>query len=516
MEELKQVLRSEIPEFKQKGEAFLEGTLRKMDFKKYSGGFGVYAHRDGKHFMIRLRIQSGSLSKAQLCQVERLAKDYAVPMIHLTTRQAIQYHGVSLENICNIMEKGLALNLYTRGAGGNYPRNVAMSPLTGIDPKEAFDVLPYAIAANAYFLQRIVTYKLPRKLKIAFSNHEEDTAHCTVQDLGFIAKMQDGKPYFRLYSGGGLGKNPRVGIRFKNLYPAEDVLYILAAMVAFYEAEGNYEDPHKARVRYIADRMGDEAYEACLEGYIREAKAKGGLDFKAEPPKYLKKGKKVELYHPAITPQKQEGLYSYYFHPIGGQLDNRLLHEINELIAPMEEVYGRLSMEEGIYFINLDGDEVQKVAKVLDSQNHILPIECSSSCIGVPICQMGIVQSQKYLQEIITYFDQRGSKGEALPLVQISGCTNSCGTHQIAGIGLAGKKMKVGDHLKDVFEVFMNGSCKESDVHLGSYMGEVSADYIAECLYELNEKVKQSGIDFKAYVMQHEDEVKAHLTKYFK
>ena len=470
MEQLKQVLRNEIPQFKKKGEAFLEGTLKKMDFKKISGGFGVYAHRDGKHFMIRLRILSGVLSKQQLKEVETLAKEYAVPMIHLTTRQAIQYHGVSLENICKIMEEGLDRNLYTRGAGGNYPRNVAMSPLTGVDPKEVFDVLPYAIAANAYFLQRIVSYKLPRKLKVAFSNHEEDTAHCTVQDLGFIAEQQEGKPYFRLYSGGGLGKNPRSGIRFKNLHPAEDILYILEGMVAFYEAEGNYEDHHKARVRYIADRMGDEAYEACLEGYIHEAKAKGGLDFKAEPPLYKKKGKKMAYDHPSITAQKQEGLYSYYFHPIGGQLDCHLLHQINELIEPMEEVYGRLSMEEGLYLINLDGEEAQKVAKALDAHNHIRPIECSSSCIGVPICQMGVVQSQKYLRELVAYFNQKDNQDKVLPLIQISGCTNSCGAHQIAGIGLAGKKMKVEGVLKEVFEIFMNGSCQVGSVQLGTYM----------------------------------------------
>ena len=76
--------------------------------------------------------------------------------------------------------------------------------------------------------------------------------------------------------------------------------------------------------------------------------------------------------------------------------------------------------------------------------------------------------------------------------------------------------MKVGCTLKEVFEVFMNGSCKAYEVHLGTYMGDVSADHVAECLYELNEKVRQSGVDFKAYVTQHEDEVKAHLAEYLR
>lgn len=516
MKNLKEILLAEIPDFKAKGEAFLKGEMKKMEFKSASGGFGIYAHRDSKHFMIRLRILSGVLSKEQLGQVVEFAKRYAVPIIHFTTRQAIQYHGISLEDVCKIMEEGLEYNLYTRGAGGNYPRNVAMSPLSGVEKDEVFDVMPYAMAANAYFLQRIHTYKLPRKLKVSFSNHPKDTAHCTVQDLGFMAVMQDGKCYFKIYSGGGLGRNPRQAIAFKKLHPVEDVLYILEAMVEFFKAEGDYENHNKARVRYIAERLGDEAYEQKFEEYIEETKSKGGLDFKVEAPHYTKQGKIVNFNHLAVVPQKQEGLYAYYFHPIGGQLDCALLEKINQLIEPMKEVYGRLSMEEGIYLINLDGDEVQKVAVALDSYNHVMPIEKSSSCIGVPICQMGILESQKTLNEMVAYFNQEGNYQDVLPPIYISGCGNSCGVHQIAGIGLEGKKAKIGDQLKGVFEVFMNGSNIEGATKLGTYMGDVAQDYVPECLYKLAEQVALSGQNFSHYVEEHGDEVKEHLKQYLK
>lgn len=516
MEKLKQVLLAEIPEFKEKGEAFLKGEMKKMPFKKVSGGFGVYAHRDQKHFMIRLRILSGVLSKEQLQLVEQFAQKYAVPIIHFTTRQAIQYHGISLDHVCSIMEEGMLHNLYTRGAGGNYPRNVAMSPLSGVDPNEVFDVLPYAMAANAYFLQRINTYHLPRKLKVSFSNSVEDTAHCTVQDLGFMAEMYEGKPYFRLYSGGGLGQNPRKAIRFKKLHPVEEVIYILEAMVQFFKAEGDYENHNKARVRYIADRMGDEAYEAALEGYIEKVKAEGQLDFNAPAPQYLKQGIVCKLHHPAIQSQKQEGLYSYYFHPIGGQLNCQLLKKINTLIEPMEEVYGRLSMDEGMYLINLNGEEVQKVASVLDEENHICGIERSSSCIGVPICQMGILESQKTLEEIVSYFRNQGDYMDILPPIYISGCGNSCGVHQIGGIGLTGKKKRVGEEMKGVFEVYMNGSYQADHTKLGQSMGEVSQEWVPECLYTLAKEVATSGKTFEQYVVEEAERIKELLKQYLK
>lgn len=514
MEPLKQALLSEIPEFKQQGEAFLRGELNKMGFKKVSGGFGAYAHRNGKEFMIRLRILSGMLSKSQLQLVEAFARKYAVPVIHFTTRQAIQYHGVSLEDLCHIMEEGMTHNIYTRGAGGNYPRNVAMSPLSGIDSEEAFDVVPYAVAANSYFLQRITTYHLPRKLKVSFSNSEADTANATIQDMGFVAEKHEGQPYFRIYIGGGLGRDPRVGAKVPELLKAEDVLYAIDAMVQLFMAEGDYENHNRARVRYIADRMGDEAFIACFEKHLKESRTKEGLKLDVQAPKYCKKGSKKDFNHIAIKAQKQEGLYSYYFHPVGGLITLEVLHRINTLIEPMEDVSCRLSMGEGIYLINLTGEEAQQVAEALDDNNHLVGVSKSKSCIGVPICQMGILESQKALQQLVAYFEEKNYTKETLPPLYLSGCGNSCGVHQIAGIGLTGKKKKVDGVLKGVYDVYMDGCCRVGDSRLGKHMGEVCEELVGPCFYALAQQVDESGQDFYSYIRTHEEEVRALLQSY--
>ena len=74
-------------------------------------------------------------------KVYDFANRYGLEKIHLTTRQAIQLHGLKIDEICDLMKEALDNDIYTRGAGGNYPRNVAMSPLSGVDKKEAFDPL---------------------------------------------------------------------------------------------------------------------------------------------------------------------------------------------------------------------------------------------------------------------------------------------------------------------------------------------------------------------------------------
>ncbi|MFQ7058826.1 MAG: nitrite/sulfite reductase, partial [Turicibacter sanguinis] len=97
MSQLKEVLRNEMKVFREKGHQFVNGELNMMQFKHVSGGFGVYAHKGGKEFMIRLRIPSGMLTFDQLNTVYNLATKYHMERIHLTTRQAIQLHGLSID-----------------------------------------------------------------------------------------------------------------------------------------------------------------------------------------------------------------------------------------------------------------------------------------------------------------------------------------------------------------------------------------------------------------------------------
>ena len=51
---------------------------------------------------------------------------------------------------------------------------------------------------------------MPRKLKVCFSNSPANVTHATYRDLGFVARP-DGT--FDVYSAGGLGNNPRFGVK---------------------------------------------------------------------------------------------------------------------------------------------------------------------------------------------------------------------------------------------------------------------------------------------------------------
>ncbi|MGL5151010.1 MAG: nitrite/sulfite reductase [Clostridium sp.] len=508
MNDFKKKLIDEIPNFKEMGEKFLNKELGKMDFKKFSGGYGVYAHRDQENFMIRLRTPSGVISLKEFKFIYDIAKKCNLKDVHLTTRQAIQFHGVNLDQVCEIMEEGIINNLFSRGAGGNFPRNVAMSPLSGVDSDEEFDVTPYALAANNYFVERITTYKLPRKLKVSMSSSKEDDGHCTIQDLGFMAVEKDGKKYFDIYFGGGLGRDPKVAIKYGELIEAKDLLYALEGMIEFYKENGNYENHFKARVRYMIDTLGEDVFREKFRNKYKEAKNKGGLELELPVINYLKDGKEREFNSKRIVKQKQEGLYGVYFQPIGGILDLEVFEKILNKLENYEVPLIRLSMTEGVYFLNLNGDEAQELLDITDGKGGEFKIYQSVSCIGVPTCQMGILESQNTLNDLISYFKEKGYASDYMPRVYISGCHNSCGVQEIGAIGLAGKKKRVNEELRMVYEVSFGGAFGVDKARLGEKIGDVLFEEIPKFLYTLAEKCEEKKMSFNQWYNANSQEVK--------
>ena len=485
MEEIKKEILCEIEPFKENGYEFLNKNMSKMDFRSISCGFGVYAQRNQKDFVIRLRTSSGVIALDQLKKIYEWANKYEVEYLHFTTRQSIQYHGLTIDDTCSLMEEALNYNIFTRGAGGNYPRNVALSPLSGVDKNEAFDVTQYAIACDNYFMKRITSYKLPRKIKVAFSNSEEDTACCTVQDLGFMAVNNEGKKCFRVYVGGGLGRNPKKALVYPELIDANEVLYYVQGMVDFFISEGNYENKSKARISLECEEI-----------------------------KNTKKGIKVDIIDNRLTEQKQEGLYSVYLHPVGGQIALENLKEIIMILETCESPEIRLSKTEGIYFRNLNGVEAKDLLEITKDMGGESDFEQSISCIGVPTCQIGICDSQDTLREMITYVKENKGDTKYLPKVYISGCGNSCGAQEIGAIGFAGKKKRVDNELLECFELFVDGSHKANEVRLAEKYGEILKRDIPKFMLELSNILKESNKSFREYISVKNDDFKELVEKY--
>lgn len=130
--------------------------------------------------------------------------------------------------------------IVTMGGGGDFPRNVMVSPLSGVEQEEYFDVLPYAEAAGEYLLTFINKKVMPRKLKVGFSNSPANKTHATFRDLGFVARP-DG--LFDVYSAGGLGNNPRFGLKVAEAVEPEKI-DLPEYIPDFFPSEESSKSPH--------------------------------------------------------------------------------------------------------------------------------------------------------------------------------------------------------------------------------------------------------------------------------
>ena len=255
MENLLQEFRGELAGFREMTEKFYAGEVSTKEYKGFSGGFGSYAQKGGRASMLRLRLPGGRVTKEKLRFIADAIEEYGIDKVHFTTCQTVQFHNLSAKAACELMEKALDAGIVTRGGGGDFPRNVMASPLSGAEQGEYFDVLPMAEAVSDYLLGMIKAVKMPRKLKVCFSNSPANETHATFRDLGFAAQA-DGT--FTVYSAGGLGKNPRMGVKIAEHVEPSDVLYYVKAMVDTFVAYGDYENRGRARTRYMQDKLGAE------------------------------------------------------------------------------------------------------------------------------------------------------------------------------------------------------------------------------------------------------------------
>ena len=185
-------LKKQIEEFREKTEKFSKGEINVAEYKSFSGKFGSYAQRGAKTGMLRLRLAGGQLSKEKFKSLIDLCEKYDINHIHCTTCQTFQLHDLPFNIIADVITDAIENGFYCIGGGGDFPRNVMVSPLSGVEKDENFDVFPYAQKAADYLISQIETVKMPRKLKVCFSNSPANAVHATFRDLGFVSRP-DGK-----------------------------------------------------------------------------------------------------------------------------------------------------------------------------------------------------------------------------------------------------------------------------------------------------------------------------------
>lgn len=500
----------DLEEFKEKTMKFHNKEITVPEYKGFSGGFGSYAERGGETHMLRLRMAGGQLTKERLKFIVETCEKYQIEKMKLTTCQSIQLHHLQAEDLCEMIADAWKAGMISRGGGGDFPRNVMASPLSGVEKDEYFDVLPYAQAAGEYMMGFIKAVKFPRKLKVGFSNSPVNETHATFRDLGFVATPDQ---TFDVYAAGGLGNNPKLGVCVaKGIQPGK-ILYHIKAMVNTFTSYGNYENRARARTRYMQDTLGEDGLIKAYQEKLEEVIASEQLDIDVQPSTISKTGSGNAVPDKRIIPQKQEGLYAVFYQPVGGDFTPAKAKELYQLIQDMEDVEIRITADEGLYVINCNAEEAKQVLEHTADGAETL-FDTSVACIGSTTCQVGIGDSQGLLHACVDAVRKENFADGVLPRIHISGCPSSCAAHQIADIGFRGAVKQTPDGPKPAFAIFSGGCDRQGEETLADTGKAIAVEDIPKFLVELGKIISSEGTTYEKWIPGNQDKFSSLVEKY--
>lgn len=523
-------LKTEIGDFAKHVTDFRNGEIEAVKFKAIRVPMGIYEQRANGTFMVRVRCAAGMINPTQLKKMALLAQKEGTEPIHITTRQELQLHNVRLEKAPNILEQLYQMDLSSRGGGGNTVRNIMASDDAGISTDEIFDVTPYALALTNTLIAEADSWSLPRKYKIALAGNDLDNANATFSDLGLIATIRSGEKGFKVYIGGGLGSKPTAGFKLSDFIPATDLLYVGEALKILFSEHGNRRNKHKARIRYIIYKLGEERVFELFYEILNRLKSEGKYELVLPEVSPEISTTSVINVNPAneilrkwqkryVRNQKQKGFYAVEVPFDQGMAKAETLIRLADFLAPLGDDVIRFTMRQNILLRNIPGQILNELYQLLKDlgievdQPRIL--NSLVACTGADTCRLGICLARgasSAIKESLSGIPESQLDKLSNVNINLSGCPNSCGQHSLSQIGFYGKASR-NDRLYPAYYVVAGGRTGDKKAQLATKYGEISAHDLPQFTAKLLEKwsLKQDEFaDFNDYL---EQDGKADITE---
>lgn len=455
------VVQEDIIKLERQIRLFRGGNLDDDKFRSLRLSRGIYGQRQPGVQMVRIKLPFGRVNTQQLRRIADISDEYASGNLHATTRQDIQIHHVSLDRTPELWTKLEEDGITIREACGNTVRNVTASSTAGVDPKEPFDVSPYAYATFKYFLRNPICQEMGRKFKISFSSSDEDTAFAYIHDIGFIPKIRDGERGFKVVIGGGLGAIPYLALPAFDFMHEDEIIPFAESMLRVFDRYGERTRRMKARFKFLLENIGMEKVMELIE---EERKAlsvhRYKIDRDALPAPTLapelngvarpviNEEKYAKWRKTNVFEQKQEGYFGVYVKLPLGNLSTATTRRFADLVDKYAANELRVTVNQGYLIRFVREKAIPHLFAGLDKLALAEPgfdsVGDIAACPGSDTCNLGISSSygsavalEKVIQE--EYPDLIFNNDIK---IKISGCPNSCGQHGIASIGFHGSSIK--------------------------------------------------------------------------
>jgi sulfite reductase (ferredoxin) len=467
---------------------------------------------DDRYFMLRVRIDGGQLSAAQLRVISDISVKYARGTADVTDRQNIQLHWIEIESVPAIWEALEGVGLSTTEACGDTPRVIMGCPLAGLDSDELIDATPEIAAIAEEYIGAPELSNLPRKFKSSISGCAAQCTHHEINDIAFAAVRhpETGEIGYDLWVGGGLSTNPMIAKRLGAFVRAGQVPEVWKAVCEVFRDYGYRRLRHRARIKFLIADWGAEKFREILEKeYLGYALPDGPAPVNVDS--FMRD-------HVGVHRQR-DGLSYVGFAPRVGRLNGELLASI----AALAERYGtgrvRTTAEQKMVILDVPDVSVPGLVAELDALG--LPAAPSvfrrhmMACTGIEFCKLAIVETKARAMTLIDELERRLPGFESPVTINVNGCPNSCARIQVADIGLKGSLVTdaAGNQVEG-FQIHLGGTLTGGDA-TGSGFGrkvrglkataEELPDYVERVLRRYD-AARDAGESFAAWTLRASDE----------
>jgi ferredoxin-nitrite reductase len=459
---------------------------------------GIYPQKQGGDaFMMRVKVPGGVLTPEQTKVIGKIAVDFAngpIPNPHfgnnfldLTTRQDVQMHWLKMGDIPEIWRRLEEAGITTVQACGDSARNVLCCPVSGLDHEEVIDAYPIAQAISDYFTGNREYANLPRKFKMSVTGCLEDCAQAEINDIGMLpARLDDGTIGFNLRVGGGLSDGPRMASDIDVFVRPEEAVEITRGIAQVFGELGDRENRWTARMRYLVQKIGPEAFREELQKRVSVELTPAGEDLT----------KHYRGDHVGVHAQK-DGLYYVGLNVPVGRMSGEQFVEAGRLA----EVYGsevRLATDQNLVITGVPEDRIDELlAEPLLERFSPNPGAFSRgvvACTGSEFCRFGIVETKIRAVEWAKEMDERvGDVGQEAVRMHFSGCSASCAQPQIGDVGFRGETAKTRTSIVEGVDIGLGGSLGRDAAFIDWVEGAKPTDEVPDALVSVFEKFKEEG-----------------------
>ncbi|MCP1727793.1 sulfite reductase (NADPH) hemoprotein beta-component [Natronospira proteinivora] len=416
-------------------------------------------------YMLRVRIPGGVLNAKQWQQLSVLAREYANGTLRLTTRQAVQFHGIYKEQLRPLVRGLDAVLLDSIAACGDVNRNVMCTPNPLLSPLHASvqriserlsrELLPESRAYQELWLEGRdcggegeveplygQTY-LPRKFKIAVAVPPLNDVDVFAHDIGFIAIESEGRLQgFNVSVGGGLGMShdvadthPRLGDVI-GFCPPQDAVRVAEAIVSIQRDYGNRVNRKRSRLKYTIEDYGLDWFRKELDWRLRKPLAE------ARPYQFHHNGDRYGWV------EAEDGLWHLTLFVENGRLNPDAIEALEEVVGRYPDIEFRVSPNQNLIIAGATAQQKLELDLLLEERGLTQAEKLSAirlrsmACVAFPTCPLAMAEAERYLPSLLDRVEallEKHGLGKAPITLRMTGCPNGCARPYLAEIGLVGK-----------------------------------------------------------------------------